>query len=347
MSQGWTRREILIAAAVVTPAILSAGCWRDSDDPLRFRHWLTASDSEAAALDVASPEGLSILRSASTTSVIDKDRQALDQMRLQSRVLTEVEGVELSVRLFGVSCSALWVAPHPSRSQLAPDGEVRTLRSAGRTGTTMFIDGASGASLDDLASERAAPIAWQLRGDSLEERLDELELAAKLGSAAVAVASRGGLPERSESKSFEALVAKATVPVLARGDIDAGTARRWLDAGAGGLVLSNAESPWARPSSPAAAEALPEVVDAIDARVPVLFEGNVRSGIDALKALALGASAVVVGLPVLWGLAAASTAGVQQVLTLLHQELGTAMGLCGSRAPAQLQRSLVRTAPWA
>jgi 4-hydroxymandelate oxidase len=329
--------------------MLTAGCTRAPDDKRRRIHWLTASDAEAAAIDGLSAEQRELLRPESTAMALADNHRALDQLRLRWRVVTATMQVDLNVKLFGISCSALWVGPHPARTLLASDGERRTLRAAGWSRTPMFIDGASAMAMqpDALSGVSDSFLGWQLRGASARERIDELAYAEQLGCIAIAVASRGGSPAHAELDAFEALVAKTKIPVLVRGDVDAESVTRWIGAGAGGIVLSNAERAWARPDSPVASRVLVDVVDAAGAELPVMFEGGARNGLDALKALALGATAVIVELPALWGLSAASTEGVDAALTLMHRELGTAMGMCGSERPALLERSLVRKPPWA
>ena len=94
-----------------------------------------------------------------------------------------------------------------------------------------------------------------------------------------------------------------------------------------------------------AADALPEVVDAVDGRAAVLVDGGIRRGTDVAIALALGADAVLVGRPALWGLAAAGEAGARRVLELLRDELELALALCGCASPAELGRDHVRRAP--
>jgi 4-hydroxymandelate oxidase len=91
----------------------------------------------------------------------------------------------------------------------------------------------------------------------------------------------------------------------------------------------------------AGADALPEVVAAADGRVPVLVDGGVRRGTDVVKALCMGAGGVLVGRPVLWGLAAGGADGVRQVLVGLQEELVRAMALCGATRLAELTPDLV------
>jgi isopentenyl diphosphate isomerase/L-lactate dehydrogenase-like FMN-dependent dehydrogenase len=88
-------------------------------------------------------------------------------------------------------------------------------------------------------------------------------------------------------------------------------------------------------------EVLSGIVDAVAGRIPVLVDGGFRRGTDVLKALAIGAKAVMVGRPPLWGLAAYGQPGVARVLELLQSELALAMGLSGRPNLASIDRSLV------
>lgn len=92
-----------------------------------------------------------------------------------------------------------------------------------------------------------------------------------------------------------------------------------------------------------AIETLPEVVEAVDGRTEVLMDSGIRRGIDVLKALALGARAVLIGRPFLWGLAVDGEAGVRKVLELLRQELDRAIGYCGRTTIESIDHSLVDT----
>ena len=92
----------------------------------------------------------------------------------------------------------------------------------------------------------------------------------------------------------------------------------------------------------ASIEALPEVVEAVDGRCEIYLDGGIRRGTDILKALALGARAVLIGRPILWGLAANGLEGVSHVLELLRAELELAMALAGRPTLASIDRSLVK-----
>jgi 4-hydroxymandelate oxidase len=142
------------------------------------------------------------------------------------------------------------------------------------------------------------------------------------------------------------LVAETGVPVLVKGVLAADDAALAVEHGAAGVVVSN-HGGRQLDRSPATAEALVEVVDAVAGRVPVLVDGGIRRGVDVALALALGADAVLVGRPALWGLALAGEEGVRRVLGLLTAELGLALALCGVRAPGELTRAHARRGPTA
>jgi (S)-2-hydroxy-acid oxidase len=131
------------------------------------------------------------------------------------------------------------------------------------------------------------------------------------------------------------------VPVLVKGILTAEDAALAVKHGADGIVVSNHGGRYLD-YAPSTIEVLPEIVKAVDGKFPVLIDSGFRRGTDVLKALALGANAVLVGRPPLWGLGAYGQPGVEKVLRLLDTELALAMGLSGKTKIAQLDRSLVR-----
>lgn len=137
-------------------------------------------------------------------------------------------------------------------------------------------------------------------------------------------------------------VADATgLPVYVKGVLHPDDAVTAVEAGAAGIVVSNHGRRQVAGVVPTAV-VLPEVVAAVGGRVPVLVDGGIRSGIDVLRALAIGAAAVGVGRPVLWGLAASGVAGVTGVLQGLTAELRQAMAAVGAGAVEKLLPTTVR-----
>lgn len=132
------------------------------------------------------------------------------------------------------------------------------------------------------------------------------------------------------------------LPIILKGILHPDDARRALDAGADGLVVSNHGGRQVD-GSIAALDALVPIVEAVDDPVPVLLDSGVRTGADVFKALALGARAVLVGRPYAYALAVGGEAGVRDLLENLIAELDLTLGLSGYRTPAELSpRSLTR-----
>ena len=135
----------------------------------------------------------------------------------------------------------------------------------------------------------------------------------------------------------------APVPLLVKGIMTAEDARIGVEVGVDGIVVSN-HGGRQLDSVHAPITVLPEIVEAVGGRVPVLVDGGFRRGTDIFKALALGATAVLVGRPACWGLAAAGEEGVVEVLRILRVELENTMILAGTRSVADITRAHVERA---
>jgi len=130
------------------------------------------------------------------------------------------------------------------------------------------------------------------------------------------------------------------LPVLIKGIVRGDDAVRAVDHGAAGVIVSN-HGGRQLDTAIASVRALPEVAEAVAGRAEVLLDGGVRRGTDVIKALALGARAVLLGRPVVWGLAAAGESGARRVLELLRAEVDLAMALCGCPSVGDISRDLV------
>ncbi len=142
-----------------------------------------------------------------------------------------------------------------------------------------------------------------------------------------------------------ALLARTTpLPVLVKGVLHPDDAERALGSGARGLIVSNHGGRQVD-GSVAALDALPGVVSAVAGRAPVLFDGGIRRGADVLRALALGARAVLVGRPYVWGLAVGGEAAAREVLLNLLADFDLTLGLAGCATLAEVGRSLLVPEP--
>jgi 4-hydroxymandelate oxidase len=130
------------------------------------------------------------------------------------------------------------------------------------------------------------------------------------------------------------------LPILLKGVLTADDAERAAAEGAGGIIVSN-HGGRQLDGAVATIDALPDIAERVDGRLAILLDGGIRRGTDVLKALALGAQAVLIGRPYLWGLAVAGEEGVRSVLGMLRSELELAMALAGAPRIPDVTRSLV------
>ncbi len=171
-------------------------------------------------------------------------------------------------------------------------------------------------------------------------------------------AGTGGMPEDLDGSALAAYVgcsfdpaltwddldwlrSLSDLPVLVKGIVHPEDARLAAERGATGVIVSN-HGGRQLDTAPATLDVLPEIADALEGRVELLIDGGVRRGTDVVKAVALGARAVAVGRPALWGLAVDGRAGVEHVLSILRAELDAAMALCGVTRIDRIGRELIR-----
>jgi 4-hydroxymandelate oxidase len=131
------------------------------------------------------------------------------------------------------------------------------------------------------------------------------------------------------------------LPLILKGILTPEDAKLAVEYGVDAIIVSNHGGRQLDTAIPTI-DALPDVVDAVAGRIPVLLDGGIRRGTDVIKALAFGARAVLIGRPALWGLAVNGEAGVKHVLELLRSEIELAMALCGKTSLDDLDRSLLK-----
>jgi len=137
---------------------------------------------------------------------------------------------------------------------------------------------------------------------------------------------------------------RTSLPILLKGILHADDARRAADEGIDGIVVSNHGGRQVD-GAIATLDALPGVVAAVDGRIPVLFDSGIRSGADVFKALALGARAVLLGRPYVYGLALAGETGVREVVTNFLADFDLTMGLAGCASVGEIGPEALTAAP--
>jgi 4-hydroxymandelate oxidase len=245
-----------------------------------------------------------------------------------------------------------------------PDGERAMARGAAAAGTIMCLSTLSTVSLEEAAEvtptgKRWFQLYWGPDRAKVRGLLDRVESAGYLAIVVTVDLPEVGRRERDLRTGFvtpvslsqvtdnsltwrdlEWLRAQTALPVLVKGVLTGEDAVLATDAGVEGIVVSN-HGGRQLDGVAASLDALPEVVEAVGDRAEVLLDGGVRRGTDVVKALALGARAVLVGRAALYGLAVDGDGGVERVLTLLREEVELALALCGCASPADVTRDHV------
>ena len=305
---------------------------------------------------------------------------AFARRRLRPHVLTGAGDPDLSVEVFGRRWKyPVLLAPTARHGLLHPDGEVATARAAAAQKVTMTVSTASGRDLDEVVAP--LPHWWfQVylladpgpRGDLVARAVDAgaealvltVDLAASGRREAplragrvvfptsqhpVNIARAAGVPpadgravpyKQPVTLDDVTWLAGFGLPVVVKGVLRGDDARRAVDAGAAAVQVSN-HGGRQLDGAVASLDALPDVVAAVGTDVPVLVDGGVRRGSDVFIALALGATAVGIGRPPLWGLAVDGQAGVEAVLEILVDELDHVMRLAGLDYLDHVSRDLV------
>ena len=292
-----------------------------------------------------------VLGDSASRAIGGGDRSAFDRITLRPRMMVPVLDLNLSLTLCGQPLFApILVAPIAQQTQFHPDGERATMKGASAARAVAVVSSHSAVPLTELVGQHDQSVWYQVfsQDPSAGPRMQD---AVKAGCKAICVtlgappAANGARPAAStvkaELSALRALARSVDIPVLAKGIATPDEAVQALQHGAQGLIVSSYRGPAARDAD-ALILKLPAIVDAVGGRAPVLMDGGFRRGTDILKALAFGAQAVLVGRPVMWGLAAYGADGVRGVLEMLQTELARYMAMCGKSNLAMLDRTLLR-----
>jgi isopentenyl diphosphate isomerase/L-lactate dehydrogenase-like FMN-dependent dehydrogenase len=305
--------------------------------------------------------------------------EAFRRWQLRPRLLVDVEACTTATTVLGHEISMpLLVAPVAFQRVAHPDGELGMARAAKAAGTIMCLSTIATSTPAEVAAT-GAPRWFQLyvfRDEGITRHLiaqarDEgftallltvdapvrgnRERDLRTGFAipehiTVPSMGRGGVTPKqvfdmvSPSltwRDLERIAAEAQLPLLVKGVLTAEDATLACEHGAAGVVVSNHGGRQLDGVS-ATIDALPEVIEAVGGRVEVLVDGGVRRGTDVVKALALGARAVLAGRAPLWGLTVGGEQGARHVLELLQAEILGALQLIGCRSPADVTRAYVQ-----
>jgi 4-hydroxymandelate oxidase len=346
------------------------------DDPTL----INVLDYEARALEVLSEMALSYYTSgAEDERTLHDNRAAFSRRRFLPRVMTDTSRIDTRVTVFNREWPVpLFTCPTALHRMAHPDGELATARATAARGITMTLSTSASTDMAEVAAvggarwfqvylladmgarralvERAVENGNEALVMTADlQRLGRRERDIRIGFQLpfditvpnVAVAAESSLDAAADQSFVETLtwddlewLAGFSLPVILKGVLHPEDAVRALERGAAAVQVSN-HGGRQLDGAIASLDALPAVVDAVAGRAPILFDGGVRRGTDALMALALGATAVGIGRPILWGLAVDGEAGVGRVLDILSAELEHVMALAGVPSVEDLTPELV------
>lgn len=276
-------------------------------------------------------------------TIAGTDRRALERITFRPRLMVNVSKLDLSVEILGQTLfTPLIAGPVWRQEAFHPDAELAMVRGASAAKALTIVSQRSSKPLAEIAAAAKTPLWYQVYAEAdFEATIRSCREAADAGCSAVCLTVGGGSTTASQTtwEAVDRIRQGVKAPLLLKGIMSPEEARAAVSKGIQAIVVSNhgGGNGFADPI-----EMLPGVADAVGGKIPILIDGSFRRGTDILKALALGARGVLVARPLVWGLAAYGSEGVQAVLEMLQTELARAMAMCGKPAVAAIDRTLVK-----
>ena len=280
------------------------------------------------------------------TAIAGSEREGFDRMTLKPHYMIDTMNMDVSIELLGDKMVApILVGATPQQKRFHSGGELWTARGASAGKAVLVVSSQSSVPIDDIAAQVTTGFWYQVSSDeNVESVRTQMQQAIKAGCKAICIAVAPGVgtaQPRPDWAIIKQLRQGISVPVLVKGIMTPEDAKAAVQQGVQGVIVSGNRVP-APAGRPTAIEMLPSIADAVEGKVAVLYGGSIRWGTDVFKALALGANAVLVGRPAMWGLAAYADNGVQAVVEMLQSDLARIMAACGNLNPASITRAEVR-----
>jgi isopentenyl diphosphate isomerase/L-lactate dehydrogenase-like FMN-dependent dehydrogenase len=317
-----------------------------------------------------------IVNGADDGKTMQANRDAFDAWAIRVRRLVDVSRIDTRREILGEQLEVpIILAPVGNQQTIHPDGEIATAKAARASGNLMIASTVTNASVGEIA-RASGPLWFQLYASPdrklVEKLIGDAEAAGcrvmalttdsntrgnREGERWWARATQGQAPQRLGNfegwagpprigdvaldwRTVDWLRSRTKMKLVLKGLVTREDALLAVEHGVDGIIVSN-HGGRQEESLRATLHCLPEVVEAVAGRMPVLIDGGFRRGTDIFKALALGASAVCVGRPFLWGLGAFGEQGVARVLVILREELKRTMQLAGTTSLAGITRAWI------
>jgi 4-hydroxymandelate oxidase len=275
------------------------------------------------------------------------DRTAFDRITFRPRLMNDTRQMDLTTLLFGQSLfTPILIGPLARQKRFHPEGELAMARGASAAKAVMVVSDRSSYPIDQIAAEAKTPLWYQVYVEpGVDEVRTRIERAVGAGCKVLCVTVGSDAPGTPltagvDWSAIDRLRKGFSLPFVLKGVMSPEEARKAVAGGVQGLVVSNYAAR-SVPGVASAIEVLPSIADAVGGKVPILIDGGFRLGSDVLKALALGAQAVLLGRPALWGLAAYGAEGVQGVVETVQSEFARDMAMCGKVNLKAIDRALV------
>jgi isopentenyl diphosphate isomerase/L-lactate dehydrogenase-like FMN-dependent dehydrogenase len=294
-------------------------------------------------------EAKKVLPPATFALIAGGDRALFERVTLRPRMNIPTTDLDLTVNLFGEDhFTPIIVAPMAEQKRFHAEAELATARGAAAGQALMIVSSHSSVPLAEIAAV-AKPSFWYQVYASDSAAKTQVQDAVKAGAKAIVITvgaahaasgTRAATPASINWGAVDAIKQGVGVPVIIKGIATPAEATAALQHNVQGLVASNFGG--LLNNKDAMILSLPNIVDAVGGKVPVLTDGSFRRGTDVVKALAFGARGVLLGRPVMWGLAAYGEAGVRGVIEMAQTELGRYMAMMGRPNLKALDRTAVK-----